>query len=109
MDSTLDVGRRIVQMIWDPDPTNDTAKDVPVWCLGSSYRLRNSPPSQSRTRVTPTEPAPEPPLSATDQPAKDDLARASPTALPDTPPDSISTSLDSSLAYEDAPQDGGWP
>jgi len=109
MDSTLDVGRRIVQMLWDPDPTNDISKDVPVWCLGSSYRLKDRPSSQARTRVTPTEPVPGPPQPAVNQTVKDDDTRASSTSLPDTPPDSVSTSLDSSLAYEDAPLDGGWP
>lgn len=109
MDSTLDVGRRIVQMLWDPDPTNDTSKDVPVWCLGSSYRLKDRPSSQPWTRVTPTEPVPAPPQPVVNQVVQDEVTKASSTSLPDTPPDSVSTSLNSSLAYKDAPPDGGWP
>ena len=31
--------RRIVQRFWDPEPTNDTCADQPVWCLGLSYTL----------------------------------------------------------------------
>ncbi|KAH7029360.1 peptidase family C54 [Microdochium trichocladiopsis] len=109
MDSTLDVGRRIVQMFWDPDPTNDIVKDVPVWCLGSSYRLNAA---QSNARASPAGPPSEPSttiVTTSGSAAKDGSAQASSTSLPDTPPDSISTSLDSSLAYEDAPRDGGWP
>ncbi|KXJ90665.1 putative cysteine protease ATG4 [Microdochium bolleyi] len=115
MDSTLDVGRRIVQLFWDPDPTNDIVKDVPVWCLGSSYRLNSSPSSRSTSKAyaDAADPIPEPPVpthaATTDVAAKRDLAEASSTSLPETPPESTSTSLDSSLAYEDAPRDEGWP
>ncbi|KAI3319963.1 hypothetical protein HD806DRAFT_255233 [Xylariaceae sp. AK1471] len=97
MDTTVDIGRRIVQMFWDPEPTNDVVRDQPVWCLGSSYKLNNSP-SPKR------EPAPAPdPQNSAGEPV--------PTAahLPETPPDSISSSFDESLAYEEAPRDGGWP
>ncbi|KAI1406354.1 hypothetical protein F4819DRAFT_441348 [Hypoxylon fuscum] len=95
MDTTLDVGRRIVQMFWDPEPTNDIIRDQPVWCLGSSYKLNNSPsPKQDLS------PAAEP---------KDPIPAPVPTRLPATPPDSTSSSLDSSLAYDEAPLDGGWP
>lgn len=103
MDATLDVGRRIVQLLWDPEPTNDIVKDQPVWCLGNSYRLNNSsaPKTPEATSTTPT---------ATDESsAAAAAAGQAPTKLPVTPPDSISSSLDSSLAYEDAPRDGGWP
>lgn len=100
MDSTLDVGRRIVQMFWDPEPTNDVVRDLPVWCLGSSYKLNN--PSSSDTTA---DPATTTTAAATD--AKSPVH--APSRLPETPPDSISSSFDSSLAYEDAPKDGGWP
>lgn len=101
MDATLDVGRRIVQMFWDPEPTNDIVRDQPVWCLGSSYKLNNSPspkpdPSDQSTTETATATTTKSPVQA---PAK----------LPETPPDSTSSSFDSSLAYEEAPLDGGWP
>lgn len=98
MDTTLDMGRRIVQMFWDPEPTNDLVKDQPVWCLGASYKLNNSnAPRNAESTSSPNEASTaKPPLQA-------------PTKLPETPPDSISSSFDSSLAYEDAPKDGGWP
>ncbi|KAI1848286.1 hypothetical protein JX265_013842 [Neoarthrinium moseri] len=113
MDSTLDIGRRVLQMIWDPEPTNDMVRDQPVWCLGSSYRL--STPSSSRVDRTSTAKttASTPASSATDtsSPTTDGPATTTPAParLPETPPDSISSSFDSSLAYEEAPKDGGWP
>ncbi|KAI1332245.1 cysteine protease atg4 [Xylariaceae sp. FL0255] len=76
MDTTLDLGRRLVQRFWDFEPTNDVIRDQPVWCLGCSYKLDNNSPEPS---------------------------------LPETPPESTSSSFDESLAYEDAPKDGGWP
>jgi cysteine protease ATG4 len=44
MESTLaavDLGRyrRIIQMLWDPEPTNDGLSNAPVWCLGQRYRI----------------------------------------------------------------------
>lgn len=97
MDTTVDIGRRIVQMIWDPEPTNDVVRDQPVWCLGSRYKLMNHSPSVKR------EPAAADPANPGRGP------NPSPTQLPETPPDSISSSFDESLAYEEAPRDGGWP
>jgi cysteine protease ATG4 len=99
MDTTVDIGRRIVQMFWDPEPTNDVVRDQPVWCLGSSYKLNNSP---SPKRESAPAPAAYPQDSA-GEPA------TAPAQLPETPPDSISSSFDESLAYEEAPRDGGWP
>ncbi|KAI0153332.1 hypothetical protein GGR57DRAFT_492417 [Xylariaceae sp. FL1272] len=101
MDTTVDIGRRIVQMFWDPDPTNDVVRDQPVWCLGQAYRLNNSPKPH---RLSPQHPEPPPALDS-ELPAP---ARRSET-LPETPPDSVSSSFDSSLAYDDAPLDSGWP
>ncbi|KAH9904604.1 hypothetical protein F4778DRAFT_780576 [Xylariomycetidae sp. FL2044] len=95
MDSTVDIGRRIVQMFWDPEPTNDIVRDQPVWCLGSSYSLNNRPSPKRESSPSP-ETAAEAPIPA-------------PTKLPETPPHSASSSLDSSLAYDEAPLGGGWP
>lgn len=100
MDTTVDIGRRIVQMFWDPEPTNDVIKDQPVWCLGSSYKLDSNTASKPARDPSSSTSAPEVASKATP------LAQ---TKLPETPPDSISSSLDSSLAYEEAPRDGGWP
>ncbi|KAI1082668.1 cysteine protease ATG4 [Whalleya microplaca] len=99
MDSTVDLGRRIMQMFWDPEPTNDITRDQPVWCLGSSYRLNNS---SSHIRAPSS-------ASASDPPVKEALQTPAQAQLPETPPDSTSSSLDSSLAYDEAPLDGGWP
>ncbi|KAK7931937.1 hypothetical protein PG985_002649 [Apiospora marii] len=121
MDSTLEVGRRIVQMFWDPEPTNDVVKDQPVWCLGTSYRLNNSPNTTSSASVqnqtspsTSTSPNPTVPLPANSELPSGDAAAGkppveTPVKLPETPPYSTSSSLDSSLAYDEAPLDGGWP
>jgi cysteine protease ATG4 len=107
--ANVDLGRyrRIVQLFWDPEPTNDALTDVPVWCLGERYRLNGtysktpaSTPSQPRNHPSPT--ISTPPEAPTEPP----LPSA---AAPDTPPDSVSSSFDSSLAYEEPGEDGGWP
>ncbi|KAI0550889.1 cysteine protease atg4 [Xylaria curta] len=100
MDTTLDVGRRIVQMFWDPEPTNDIVRDQPVWCLGCRYKLNNSSPSPKREPAAAT---------ASDPEVSTRGAEPKPAQLPETPPDSTSSSFDESLAYEEAPRDGGWP
>ncbi|ORY67052.1 uncharacterized protein BCR38DRAFT_482697 [Pseudomassariella vexata] len=102
MDATLDVGRRLVQMLWDPEPTNDIVRDQPVWCLGSSYKLNTSPSLKPAATSA----------ASTASPAAETTSKSpvqAPTKLPETPPDSAASSLDSSLAYEEAPRDGGWP
>ncbi|TGJ80774.1 hypothetical protein E0Z10_g7996 [Xylaria hypoxylon] len=100
MDTTVDLGRRIVQMFWDPEPTNDIIRDQPVWCLGSRYNVNNNSSGSKRGPAAAAAPDPE---DSTREP------NLSPAQLPETPPDSISSSFDESLAYEDAPRDGGWP
>lgn len=94
------VGRRILHRIWDPEPVNDRTDNEPVWCLGCSYTLdtknygsldfvASTPPAEG-TNILPAAPP------------------STNTTL-DTPPDSIASSFDSSLAYEEPGQDGGWP
>ncbi|KAK0648827.1 hypothetical protein B0T16DRAFT_326212 [Cercophora newfieldiana] len=102
------VGRRIYQKIWDPEPINDRAVNDPVWCLGCSYtldtktyggpRLIASTPPSDTTDTTEASDAPKPPVSDTKT-----------SSAPDTPPDSAASSFESSLAYEEPGQDGGWP
>jgi cysteine protease ATG4 len=102
------VSRRIFQKIWDPEPINDRTVNDPVWCLGCSYtldtktygapRLTASTPPADTTDTTETADTPQPPVPTT---------RTSPT--PDTPPHSAASSFESSLAYEEPGQDGGWP
>ncbi|KAI1411484.1 cysteine protease ATG4 [Hypoxylon sp. FL1857] len=102
MDTTVDLGRRLVQMFWDPEPTNDVVRDQPVWCLGSSYRLNNNNNNNN------TQSSKQDPSSASEPPPAKDSIQA-PARLPETPPDSTSSSFGSSLAYDEAPLDGGWP
>ncbi|MDA4132484.1 MAG: cysteine protease ATG4, partial [Thaumarchaeota archaeon] len=119
-------GRRIVKMIWDPEPTNDVDANLPVWCLGCSYRLEPN----ANTEKTTTKPAAVEPHDAAAEPIFPTAASTSstnappvptpppeaakavtkpPSNAPDTPPESVASSFDSSLAYEDAPRDDGWP
>lgn len=104
--ANVDLGRyrRIVQMFWDPEPTNDTTVDQPVWCLGRSYRLcenEDAPGDSSKTKAADCPGAPPehggaitPPLTST-QHVK---------AEGSTP-----SSFSSSLAYEEDSSGGGWP
>jgi len=91
-------GRRIVRMIWDPEPTNDATLNQPVWCLGCSY-VRETTNSHSSQRTTATTPPPDSSAATQSEPSRP----------PDTPPDSVSSSFSSSLAYEEHGEDGGWP
>lgn len=97
------VGRRIVKMIWDPQPVNDRTANRPVWCLGCSYThespIRKEPASEATATSEATPPTTP---SAT-------TSRAAPDAGPETPPDSSSSSVSSSLAYEASAEENGWP
>lgn len=97
-------GRRIVKMIWDPQPNNDCVLNRPVWCLGCSYAHDST--------GTKTSPAPSTPavIDSTPPTTPSTIAEPTPTnAAPSTPPDSTSSSVSSSLAYDEPPVDGGWP
>jgi cysteine protease ATG4 len=101
------VGRRIMQKIWDPEPVNDRAANQPVWCLGRSYTLDTktygSPHSPTNGAVGP------PPTDTVTSGASQSTHRDASNSPPATPADSVASSFDSSLAYEDPGQDGGWP
>lgn len=106
--ANVDLGRyrRIVQMFWDPEPANDVAHDLPVWCLGRSYRLcdKKNIKSDEQNPQTP------PPLPKADAETLDTAQPPNkPANAPETPPESISSSFSSSLAYNDPVNDGGWP
>jgi cysteine protease ATG4 len=118
--ANVDLGRyrRIVQMFWDPEPTNDASLDQPVWCLGRSYTLHNAKEVQASKRSDPysssdkttraTPPATSHSSASDGDPESGVLVSA--TYAPDTPPDSKSSSISSSLAYEEqAQEDGRWP
>ncbi|KAH7271933.1 hypothetical protein B0J15DRAFT_162493 [Fusarium solani] len=106
--ANVDLGRyrRIVQMFWDPEPTNDVAHDQPVWCLGHSYKLSDSKSTKNDNRSPQTPPpAPKPDAEAQDT----SRPPVPPVNAPETPPESISSSFSSSLAYDDPTKDNGWP
>jgi cysteine protease ATG4 len=97
------VGRRIVKMIWDPQPVNDRTTNKPVWCLGCSY-THESPsrrPPDSDAQAISESPAPTTLSTA--------APRTAPDAGPESPTDSGSSSVSSSLAYEASAEDNGWP
>ncbi|GKU18545.1 unnamed protein product [Fusarium langsethiae] len=101
--------RRIVQIFWDPEPTNDVVHDQPVWCLGRSYRLNG----KKNTKADDHHPQTPPSVLKAEAETQDAHNTAQPpnppTNAPDTPPDSISSSFSSSLAYDNPVDDGGWP
>lgn len=109
-------GRRIVRMIWDPEPTNNPASNRPVWCLGCEYTLEpgNRPSrASSQAKRAPVDDNPVAAQTASTPPATDppEVPPKPPQTgpAPATPPESVSSSFDSSLAYDDVPDDGGWP
>ncbi|TDZ28264.1 Cysteine protease ATG4 [Colletotrichum trifolii] len=107
--AAVEIGRyrRIVQMFWDPEPTNDHPNDVPVWCLGRSYTLGTNSGKVKDARGSATSPSP----TVTEDQAKESSVLHAQSH--DTPPDSVSSSFSSSLAYEErnhcSLNDGGWP
>ncbi|KAB5518793.1 hypothetical protein GE09DRAFT_1156554 [Coniochaeta sp. 2T2.1] len=120
------VGRRIIQRIWDPEPVNNRTANEPVWCLGCSYTLDTktygSPPASTGATTSATStPPPADSVEHNDHPEHTEHTghtappppvfphHGTSNAVPDTPPDSVASSFDSSLAYEDPGQDGGWP
>ncbi|KAL7945259.1 hypothetical protein V8C42DRAFT_325034 [Trichoderma barbatum] len=121
MDSniTVDLGRyrRIMQMFWDPEPSNDVNSDEPVWCLGRSYKLDDSKHASSRT-VKKTARSVEhdaPETSASDAAGASHPTQNPPSVsksaanAPETPPASTSSSLSSAAAGEELPLENGWP
>lgn len=108
------VGRRIFQKIWDPEPVNDRSSNEPVWCLGRSYTLgarTSGTPSLLTVSTPPAESKPTAETTNTKPPSTNSIAAASGSnqQILDTPPDSIASSFDSSLAYEEPSQDSSWP
>lgn len=101
--ANVDFGRfsqRLVQYIWDPEPTNDAPSPSPIWCLGSQYN--NSTKGSSTTTGVSTPPHDD----RFELIEPHDLLQAT------TPPDSTASSVGSvryaSSAHNEE-QDGGWP
>lgn len=101
--------RRLVQMLWDPEPSNDINTDQPVWCLGYSYKLSGKFPPASKADQQ----------RETRLPRPDDRAQLSQRPKTITPATlqadqlegpAISSAGCSPLAHEEAASDGGgWP
>nr|Q4U3V5.1 RecName: Full=Probable cysteine protease ATG4; AltName: Full=Autophagy-related protein 4 [Cryphonectria parasitica]AAY51673.1 putative cysteine protease Atg4 [Cryphonectria parasitica] len=96
-------GRRLLNMLWDPEPTNDRSLNRPVWCLGCSYTNEpttvDRPDQDASSTVRATLPT-TPSTTTLPYPLK---------AVPTTPPESSSSSFSSSLAYDELLEDAGWP
>jgi cysteine protease ATG4 len=103
------VSRRILQKIWDPEPINDRDSNEPVWCLGRSYTLAANVSGTPSPPTTGTPPADRTTTATTAAPAPIVAPNPSNQQVLDTPPDSLASSFDSSLAYEYPSQDSGWP
>jgi len=107
------VGRRIFQKIWDPEPINDRSLNEPVWCLGCSYTLDTKTYGGSRLNTTSTPPTADTndnlQASGNADALQPTVSNITTSPTPTTPPDSAASSFESSLAYEEPGQDGGWP
>lgn len=104
------VGRRIMQKIWDPEPLNNRIANQPAWCLGRRYVLdvkNYGPASAAAAAATGATTTGTTPPSDTAEAVN--TSSIPPSKKLDTPPDSAASSFDSSLAYEEPGQDGGWP
>ncbi|KAK4244686.1 hypothetical protein C7999DRAFT_43700 [Corynascus novoguineensis] len=106
------VSRRILQKIWDPEPINDRSSNEPVWCLGRSYTLSPKASGTPQPLTAGTPPADgiinnaSTPVASAPSIVRED---ASTLQSPDTPPDSLASSLDSSLAYGESSAESSWP
>lgn len=101
--TNVDFGRykRIVQYFWDPEPTNVDGLRSPVWCLGRQYVLPSNP-----ERKLPFQPSPDESFT--------DIGDSNQAEQGATPPESMNSSVDSALAYDESTgnniaEDGGWP
>jgi cysteine protease ATG4 len=124
--SSIDFGpyKRIVQMIWDPEPVNDANIDLPVWCLGRAYTLQRTTEDKAADETRATTPSTATPSNAAPAPApapqpdtSDDTQKqpASTSVQPQNAPDSLGvdsiTSSFSSSLVSDIPlgSASGWP
>ncbi|TQS33818.1 hypothetical protein Golomagni_05825 [Golovinomyces magnicellulatus] len=102
--ANVDLGRyrRLVQMIWDPEPSNDTTADQPIWCLGCRYRLAEAGCTSANEQTTQSETATE---NNTKEEAK--VSQADVNAI-EQPTDSAASSF-SSIRHDEANGLGDWP
>lgn len=106
--ATVDFGRykRIVQMFWDPEPTNDVALDQPVWCLGLPYTLADEKPPHDPSRPSLPPAPPTPVLRPIPQTQPDtDI----PASVFEPASDSEHTDIPPSSDQREVRSHGGWP
>lgn len=108
---SVDLGRyhrRIVQMFWDPEPSNDVNSDEPVWCLGRSYKLDDSKRATSRTVNKATKPVGH---DAAEAGASEAVPVASSTQSPPpvSKPSADAPETQPAAAGEELPLENGWP
>ncbi|KAF1737048.1 Cysteine protease ATG4 [Beauveria bassiana] len=110
MESTMahvDLGRykKIVQMFWDPEPSNDPTLDQPVWCLGQSYKLHNGVKPRTGSQGQHSSDMGATTATASLEPSK--AVAVPPNNAPDTPPESIGGSF--STGRDEMDHENGWP
>jgi cysteine protease ATG4 len=88
-----------MQYFWDPAPTNVGGSRIPIWCLGRKYVLASGSDGISPSQASQVD------ASTGGIDSQQSIHAA-------TPPDSMTSSFDSDLAYDEtarADEDGGWP
>lgn len=114
MESTManvDLGRyrKIVQMFWDPEPSNNLLLDQPVWCLGQSYKLHKGRRQRASSQEKHSNKIGECITTAAVTVSEQSKAVVvSPNNAPDTPPGSTGGSLSPSGRNE-TDDENGWP
>ncbi|KAL5597063.1 hypothetical protein BROUX41_006270 [Berkeleyomyces rouxiae] len=120
----VDVARykRIVQLFWDPEPTNDRLQDAPIWCLGCSYDL-SSPTKQTAAAAKPStasESTTTLQLSSSTDSKPDATSSNNPehantvdeqkaSTIDDAPYDFVASNVSPPPAHTGHNPDGGWP
>ncbi|OAA73766.1 Peptidase C54 [Cordyceps fumosorosea ARSEF 2679] len=109
--ANVDLGRyrKIVQLFWDPEPSNDPVLDQPVWCLGQSYKLhKGQKPRVSGQEHNSNSLGEYATATAVTTPAQSKAIDVPPSNAPDTPPQSTGGSF-SSTGRNERDDDNGWP
>lgn len=109
--ANVDLGRyrKIVQMFWDPEPSNDPLLDQPVWCLGQTYKLHRGHQdwSSDGERLS-SSVGDNAATAAPTAPEQSKTTNMPPSNAPDTPPASTGGSFSYSGRNE-MDSENGWP
>lgn len=99
--------RRLVQLFWDPEPSNDYASDQPVWCLGQRYKLGDNKAHTERPKDNKQQSTPQ---SDKQAPSNDDKAQPpAPSVAPEHTHETESGHVSCSFACEEPLPQGNWP